>query len=212
MTITAEMLSSLKQLGVATVYEASGRKGLIDLDLHQIVPNSRIAGIVRTVQCAQDDNLMMHAVLATVQPGDILVLTMPQASPVALVGELLATQAQVQGVQGMIIDAAVRDVEELHVMGLPIWARYIRARGAVRKTPGAINVPARMGGAEIYPGDVILADTDGVVVVAAADVEMVLAAAQARATKEADLRARFQAGELSIDLYNLREQVQPYLE
>src|SRR5690242_17252131 len=108
------------RLGVATTYEASGREGLVDIPLHQIVPGSRVAGPARTVLCGQGDNLMMHAVLATVQPGDVVVLTMPEPAPVALVGDLLATQARAQKIAGLLIDASVRDVEELRALGLPI--------------------------------------------------------------------------------------------
>ena len=195
------------RLGVATVYEASGRAGLIDIALHQIVPGSRVAGPARTVRCGQGDNLMMHAVLATVQPGEVLVLSMPEPAPVALVGELLATQALAQKVAGLLIDASVRDVDELRALGLPIWARFIRVRGATRTTPGEINVPVEVGGAQVRPGDVVVMDADGAVVVAHERADDVLAAAIAREKREADLRAKFQAGQLSIDIYGLREKM-----
>jgi 4-hydroxy-4-methyl-2-oxoglutarate aldolase len=197
-------LSELARLGVATVYEASGRMGLIDVALHQIVPGSRVAGPARTVCCAQSDNLMVHWAMAEVQPGEVLVLTMPEPSPVALVGELLATQALVRGAAGMLVDAAVRDVEDLQKLGLPIWSRYVRVRGAVRKTSGELNVPVMMGGTTICNGDVVVMDADGAVVVAAAQIHNVLEAAQTREQKEAQNRSRFQAGLLSIDLYGLR--------
>lgn len=197
----------LARLGVATVYEAAGRAGLIDIPLQQIVPGSRVAGPARTVRCGQNDNLMVHAVLATVQPGEILVLTMPEPAPVALVGELLATQAQRQGAAGMLIDASVRDVEELRALGLPIWARFIRVRGATKAALGTINAPVELGGAQIQPSDVLVLDADGAAVVAAERAAAVLAAAQAREAKEAGLRAQFQAGKLSIDVYGMREQI-----
>ena len=120
----------LARLGVATVYEAAGREGLVDLDLHRIVPGSRAAGPARPVRCGQGDNLMVHAAMAHAQPGDVLVLTMPEPAPVALVGDLLATQAKARGVAALLVDGAVRDVEELAELGLPIWARWIRVRGA----------------------------------------------------------------------------------
>ena len=116
-------VAEFARLGSATVHEAGGRVGLIDLDLHQIVPGSRVAGPARPVRCGQDDNLMVHAAIAAAHPGDVLVLTMPEPRPVALIGDLLATQAQVHGVAGLLVDAAVRDVEELVELGLPIWAR-----------------------------------------------------------------------------------------
>jgi 4-hydroxy-4-methyl-2-oxoglutarate aldolase len=199
--------AELARLGVATIYEASGRQGLVDADLHQIVPGSRVAGPARTVRCGQGDNLMVHAVLATVQPGEILVLTMPEPAPVALVGDLLATQALAHGVAGLLIDASVRDVEELRALGLPIWSRFIRVRGATKTELGALNVPVEVGGAQINPGDCVILDADGAVVVAAGRAAAVLDAGLAREAKEAELRAKFQAGQISIDVYGIREQV-----
>ena len=131
--------TDLAALGVATVYEAAGRVGLVDAHLVQVVPGSRAAGPARTVRCGQDDNLMVHAAVAEAQPGVVLVLTMPEPAPVALVGDLLATQAKVRGVAGLLVDAAVRDVDELRVLGLPIWARYVRVRGAAKNVAGSIG-------------------------------------------------------------------------
>jgi 4-hydroxy-4-methyl-2-oxoglutarate aldolase len=125
--------AELARLGSATVYEAGGRRGYVDLDLIQVVPGSRVAGPARTVLCGQDDNLMVHAVMAQVQPGEVIVLTMPEPRPVALVGDLLATQAQAHGAAGLLIDASVRDVEELRELGLPVWARWLRVRGADKR-------------------------------------------------------------------------------
>jgi 4-hydroxy-4-methyl-2-oxoglutarate aldolase len=196
--------AELARLGVATVYEASGRTGLIDTPLTQIVPGSRVAGPARTVLCGQDDNLMVHAVLAELQPGEVLVLTMPESAPVALVGELLATQAKVHGAAGILIDASVRDVAELRELGLPIWARYIRARGATKTKVGAINGPVTVGGAVINPGDIVVLDEDGAVVVARERVADALEASRARAEREAALRLKLEAGALSYDLHGLR--------
>jgi 4-hydroxy-4-methyl-2-oxoglutarate aldolase len=207
MSLSPDELQTLARLGVATVYEASGREGLVDLPLLQLVPGSRAAGPALTVLCAQNDNLMVHAAMAAVRPGEVLVFAMPEPAPVALVGELLATQAQAQRASGMLVDAAVRDAEELSQMGLPIWARYVRARGAERKSLGQIGVPLRVGGALIRTGDILVLDADGAVVVAQERAREVLEAAQARAQREEGLRGRFRAGELSIDLYGLREQV-----
>jgi 4-hydroxy-4-methyl-2-oxoglutarate aldolase len=197
-------LGELQRLGSATVYEAGGRRGFVDLDLHQIVAGSRVAGPARTVLCAQDDNLMVHAVMAAVQPGEIIVLTMPQPAPIALVGDLLATQAIAQGAAGLLIDAAVRDVEELAQMGLPIWARWVRVQGAVKATAGELDVPVVVGGATIRPGDIVVADADGVAIVESERVDEVLAASLAREDKEAVKRAKLQAGGLSYDLDGLR--------
>src|SRR5579885_2596477 len=158
-------IQQFARYGVATVYEASGKKGLVDVPLFQLVPGSRAAGPARTVLCGQDDNLMVHAVLDQVQEGEILVLTMPEPAPVALVGELLATQAQVHGVAALLIDASVRDVEALQALGLPIWARWIRVRGATKTSVGMINQPVTVGEATIAPGDIVVLDADGAVVV-----------------------------------------------
>src|SRR5687768_3016666 len=123
-------ITRLSELGVATVYEASGREGLIDIPLIQIIPNSRVAGPACTVLCGQDDNLMVHAIIEHIQPGEVLVLSMPEPAPVALIGELMATQVKVRGAAGILVDASVRDVNELVALGLPVWSHFIRARGA----------------------------------------------------------------------------------
>ena len=198
----------LARLGTATVYEAAGRKGLVDLDLHRIVPGSRAAGPARPILCGQADNLMVHAAIAHANPGDVLVLTMPVPRPVALVGDLLATQAKARGVAGLLIDGSVRDVEELVELGLPIWARWIRVRGAGKDVPGTIDEPVIVGGARIAAGDTVVLDADGAAVVAQERVEEVLEAARAREEKERVKRAKLQAGELSYDLDNLRARVE----
>src|SRR5919106_6545949 len=152
------MLDELARLGSATVYEGGGRIGFVDADLVQVIPGSRVAGPARTVACAQADNLMVHAAMAEVQPGEVLVLTMPEPAPVALVGELLATQAKSRGVAAILVDAAVRDVEELRELGLPIWARYVRVRGAEKRVPGTIGEQVEVGDARIRQGDVVVLD------------------------------------------------------
>jgi 4-hydroxy-4-methyl-2-oxoglutarate aldolase len=195
----------LARLGTATVYEASGREGLIDADLVQVIPGSRAAGPARPVSCGQDDNLMVHAAMAAAQPGDVLVLTMPDPAPVALLGDLLATQAKGRGVAGILVDAAVRDVEDLRALGVPVWARWVRVRGADKDVVGAIDEPVEVGGAEIRAGDVVVLDADGACVVAAERVEEVLEASLAREEKERVKRGRLQAGELSWEIDGLRE-------
>ena len=208
------MVSAVQEftrLGVSTVYEASERQGLIDTELFQLLPGSRVCGPARTVLCAQNDNLMVHAAMAAVQPGDVLVLVMPEEAPVALVGDLLATQAQRQGAAALLIAAAVRDVEELRTLGLPMWSRFVRSRGATRLTQGQLNVPVQVGGATICPGDLVLLDTDGAVVIAAGRVEEVLSASAAREVKEAANREKFQSGILSVDLYGLRDALADHL-
>jgi 4-hydroxy-4-methyl-2-oxoglutarate aldolase len=194
----------LARLGAATVYEASGRQGLVDADLIRIVPGSRACGPARTVRCGQDDNLMVHAAMAALQPGEVLVLTMPEPAAVALLGDLLATQAKARGAAAVLVDAAVRDSEELATMDLPVWARWIRSRGASKDVVGELDVPVRVGGAEIRPGDLVVLDGDGVTVVAAERAEEVLEASRAREDKESDKRAKLEGGALSYDLDGLR--------
>jgi 4-hydroxy-4-methyl-2-oxoglutarate aldolase len=198
----------LARLGTATVYEASGREGLIDADLVQLIPGSRVAGPARTVRCGQGDNLMVHAVMAYAQPGDVLVLTMPEPAPVALVGDLLLTQARERGVAALLVDAAVRDAEEMREMGVPIWARWIRVRGATKTEVGAIDEPVEVGGATIRPGDAVVLDSDGAAVVAHERLDEVLAASRAREENEEAKRAKLQAGNLSYDLDGLRARVE----
>jgi len=201
-------VSELAELGTATVYEASGREGLIDADLHQLIPGSRAAGQARTVRCGQGDNLMVHAVMDRAQPGDVLVLTMPNPEPVALIGDLLMTQAKAKGVAALLVDAAVRDSEDLRELGVPTWARWIRVKGATKAEVGEIDVPVEVGGATIRPRDSIVLDADGVVVVARERVDEVLAASRERLESERVKRQRLQSGQLSYDLDNLRARVE----
>jgi 4-hydroxy-4-methyl-2-oxoglutarate aldolase len=195
----------LAELGSATVYEAGGRGGFVDADLVQVVPGSRVAGPARTVRCGQDDNLMVHAVMAQAQPGEVLVLTMPEPRPVALVGDLLATQARERGVAGLLIDASVRDLEELREMGLPIWARWVRVHGAAKETMGEIGGPVEVGGTTIRQGDAVVLDADGVAVVEAERIDDVLAASREREERERVKRGRLQDGALSWEIDGLRE-------
>lgn len=201
-------MKELAELGSATVHEAGGRCAVIDLELIQVVPGSRAAGPARTVRCGQDDNLMVHAAIAEVEPGEVLVLTMPEPRPVALVGELIATQAMGRGVAAILVDAAVRDVEELRELGLPIWSRFVRVSGAEKKVAGAIGEPVEVGGAVIRQGDVVVLDADGAVVIERARVEDVREAARARAERERQKRALLQNGALSYDLDGLRRLVE----
>ena len=195
-------------LGTATVHEAAGRSQVVDLDLVQVIPGSTAAGPARTVRCGQDDNLMVHAAVAEAEPGEVLVLTMPEPRPVALVGELLATQMQGRGIAAVLVDAAVRDVEELRELGLPVWARWVRVTGADKKVPGTIGEPVVVGGATIRQGDLVVLDSDGVAVVEAERVDGVLAAASEREARETEKRAKLQAGALSYDLDGLRKLVE----
>jgi len=203
-----EELTRLSELGVATVYEASGREGLLDLPLIQLLPGSRVAGPARTVLCGQDDNLMVHAVIEQVQPGEVLVLSMPEPGPVALIGELLATQVKVRKAAGILVDAAVRDVEELVELGLPIWTHFIRVKGATKNKVGQLNVPVTVGGTQISPTDILVLDKDGGVCVKLNRVDEVLQTSEARFEKEARMREKLLAGETSYDIHGLRDIVE----
>jgi 4-hydroxy-4-methyl-2-oxoglutarate aldolase len=204
----SQAMEELARLGSATVYEAGGRRGYVDADLVQVIPGSRVAGPALTVRCGQDDNLMVHAAMDRVRAGEVLVLTMPEPRPVALVGDLLATQALTQGAAAVLVDGSVRDVEELVDLGLPIWARWVRVRGAAKQTVGSLGDPVEVGGATIRTGDVVVMDADGVAVVESDRVEEVLAASRERAAKEEERRTKLRAGELSYDLDGLRSRVE----
>jgi 4-hydroxy-4-methyl-2-oxoglutarate aldolase len=206
--VSTDRYEELAQLGSATVYEAGGRRGYVDLDLIQVIPGSRAAGPARTVRCGQDDNLMVHAVMAETQPGEVLVLTMPEPRPVALIGELLATQAKAHGAAAILVDASVRDIEELAELGLPIWARWVRVRGATKDLAGTIGEPVQVGGATIRQGDIVVLDADGAAIVERERVDDVLEAALAREQRERVKRIKLEAGELSYDLDGLRERLE----
>jgi 4-hydroxy-4-methyl-2-oxoglutarate aldolase len=204
----SDLCRELARLGAATVYEASGRCGLIDVELIQIVAGSRACGPARTARCGQDDNLMVHAAMAALRPGEVLVLTMPEPRPVALLGDLLATQAAVRGAAAVLVDGAVRDRAELESMGLPVWTRWVRSRGATKAAVGELDVPVTVGGAEIRPGDLVVLDADGGTIVAAERATEVLSASQEREEKEFLKRRRLQGGELSYELDGLRKVVE----
>jgi 4-hydroxy-4-methyl-2-oxoglutarate aldolase len=201
-------ITRLSELGVATVYEASGREGLIDIPLIQIIPESRVAGPARTALCGQDDNLMVHALIEQIQPGEVLVLSMPEPASIALVGELLATQVKVRGAAGILVDASVRDVNELVALGLPIWSHFIRVRGATKTKIGELNTTVTVGGTQIAAGDIVVLDADGGVCVKRERVDEVLKASEERLAKENALRKKLLAGQLSYDLHGLRDYVE----
>lgn len=195
----------LAALGVASIYEASGKAGLIDLPLHRLIPGSHVAGPARTVRCGQDDNLMVHAAIERIVPGEIMVLTMPEAGSVALVGDLLLTQMIAAGAAGVLVDAAVRDADELAAMAVPVWARYISVRGATKRIVGELDVPVLVGGTIIAPGDIVILDGDGACAIARARVDDVVIAARARVALETKNRARYAGGERSYDINGLRD-------
>jgi 4-hydroxy-4-methyl-2-oxoglutarate aldolase len=190
--------------GVSTMFEAAGRTGLVDLDLIAHMPEAKVAGRARTVMCGQDDNLMVPAAIARANPGDILVMRMPVARPVSLLGELLATQCVARGVAGVLIDAAIRDAVAIRELGLPVWSRFIRARSASKTHVGELDQPLEFGGTTIAYGDLIVLDGDGALAIPAARVEAVVTAAAARDAAEVIKRERYRNGELSYDLDGLR--------
>jgi 4-hydroxy-4-methyl-2-oxoglutarate aldolase len=201
-------IDELARLGSATVYEGGGRGQFVNADFVQVVPGSRVAGPARTVRCAQGDNLMVHAAMASLQPGEVLVLTMPEPAPFAVFGGLLATQARARGAAAVLVDASVRDIEELEELGPPTWARWVRIQGAVKETAGELDVPVEVGGATIRPGDIVVLDADGIAVVEAERIDEVLAGAREREDKERVKGEKLAGGELSYDLDGLRAKVE----
>ena len=200
--------ATLARLGVATVHEAAGRVGIIDLPLTQIVPGSRVAGPARTALCAPRDNTMAHAAIAHAEPGDILVLTSSDPEPYALIGDLMATQALSQGIAGILVDGAVRDRDEIAAMALPVWTRFVRAQGATKGVAGGLDVRVVVGGTEIRPGDLVVMDCDGAMALPGERLDEVLPLALAREQHENTMRERYAAGELSYDIQGLRKLVE----
>jgi len=199
-----EAVKILGELGVATVHEAQGRTGLMKPYMRPIYPSAKAAGPAVTVLCQSGDNLMIHAAIEVCQPGDVLVVTTSSDSTDGMFGDLLATSLTAHGVLGLVIDAGVRDVSELTAMDFPVWSKAIHAQGTVKATAGSVNIPIVCAGASIQPGDVIVADMDGVVVVPREKAGEVAKASHARVAKEDKNRHSLRAGELGLDMYGLR--------
>jgi 4-hydroxy-4-methyl-2-oxoglutarate aldolase len=204
---SVERIDVLAGYGVSTVHEAMGRTGYLGPGLRPAWPGSRTGGNAVTVLCWPGDNLMIHVAVEQCRPGDVLVVATNSPSTDGLFGELFATALAHRGVRGVVLGSGVRDVAELQEMGFPAWSRAVSAQGSVKATAGAVNVPVVLGGQTIVPGDVVVADDDGVMVVPRTDVPRALTASQARIDKEAASRAAFQQGELGLDRYGLRDKL-----